>query len=107
MHVGKKHLNQKFPKCPAASCTRCGNQIRQVSVIKKETVGQNWTLTCQANCPKCGQKHMGHRVIGVTGKHMRFRSQSFDPIPTLPKFVIPGAAAVVGAGLVAWGMWFF
>lgn len=102
MHAGRKHLNQRFPRCPDPACSRCGAKIKSIGVIKQETVGQNTTLTCRANCT-CGQRHLGHRVIGIAGKHMQFRSQTFDPLPRVPRFVVPATAAAVlaaAAGLV-------
>lgn len=97
MHHGKRHLNQKFPKVPDPNCTSCGARMQQIKVLKQEPTGTNTTLTCQTDCGACGQRHLGHRVISIKGKHMRFVSQHFDPLPRIPRYALPAALATLAA----------
>lgn len=91
MHPGKRHLNQKFPSVPDPICSDCGTRMRSVKVIKQEQAGQNTSLTCRSDCPECGTRHLGRRVIALNGRHMKFISQSFDPLPRVPAFLLPAA----------------
>lgn len=99
MHQGKSHLNQKFPKFTDPSCSECGTRMKRVAIVKQEATGGSTTFTCRADCPKCGQCHLGHRVIATNGRHMKPVSQSFDAVPKLPTYLMP--AVVMGIATIA------